>query len=347
MVTFVQLSNAFLSVSKTTFAGLALMGLVAPSVVAQEAGLSDFEAERDTIVEVLRDANPAGIGGLLQTFVEVPFSQRAFPGDVDSLRSFRSAIDYRDRYRVGSSPSAENLAGVQRWYDAQIPRAFLAAWQAPNRRAESVRILYLTRCGSGDLGAGVELDLGDKSAFALNGTAYEQARIEVALENEDIDIAPPILRAPGGQTRNIPDRRIAGFNRWLLAEDPDQPRLILEGFCGELPLKGWGGGGVVAGGGGYSSPPYYQLRFPAGVTRAKVAPLLFAKICSKKTGSVTDTSCPEWDSVAPGVPKTGRGRFRMVAREGNAMRTYTYEVLPENLVSGGQPKLVEPIREDP
>lgn len=342
MSTFSRLRKALVSAARKTGFCLALAGLSAPGAHAQAPTMADFVAERAVIAEALREVDSDSKGELLQTFVEIPFSQRAFPGDVGNLQAFNQILDHRAPYQQ----SQANLAAVQRWYDAQIPFEYLRKWRNDGDQAGDLNILYLTRCRAGNLGEGVQLDLGDRSAYDLNSVAYEQARIALALEGAGISVrAVPFFRTGGSGNRTAPDPRIAAFNRQLLARNPDDPHLVLEGFCGQLP-DGGGVGGVVAA--GLIGPPqYYQLKFPAGVTSGRAAPLLYANICLRKTGSLINTSCRAWESVAPGVPKTGRGRFRLVARVGDRVETFVYEVLERNLASGGMPEPVIPVREGP
>lgn len=336
---------------KTWLACAALAVLVTPASIAQEAGMDDFTAQREAIADALRDANPQGLGAILQSFVEVPFGERAFPGDLEDLgQGVKPTLDYRDLYQFGGKRSDANLDAVTRWYDAQIPTEFLAQMRKADRADDVVGILYLTRCRSGNLGEGVQLDLGDKPVSVLDPQAYEQARIAIALEREgDADLALPTLQmrqVRKGRAMPVPDSAIVAFNRRLLARAPDSPRLILEGFCGKLPFPS-GYGGIVTTQ-ALQTSSFYLLKFPAGVTSGKAAPLLLATICKNKTNSLVNTNCTGWESVASGVPQTGQGgKFRLVAKAGNAIKTYTYTVRPENLASGGQPPAVIPIPEGP
>jgi hypothetical protein len=355
MAPFLQMQVPRLSGwGRSAASGVAMLAMLLPcSVIAQPAAdMDERAAQRMVIAATLRASNPVGIAGISQTFIDIPVRDLAFPGDVASLGDDRFLLDSRDKFKTADDPQGRNLQDVESWYAAQIPGQMLGTLTLERMVGgrSSIKILYLPACQPRYLGKGVDLGMDGGVDDAVDAAAYEQARIMVALEKQGVmGVEAPLFgQRSSGDNRARPDPAIKRFNKVLMAERPNDHLLVLEGFCGKLPvaipthqyhtLRR-----VIQ-----RSPLYYRLILPAGVASANVAPLFWADVCKAKTGSATviGATCAKWVPVGADGLLQGSGPHRLVAKTGTTATPYRYDVKPLNKSENGTAPPVTAVPEE-
>jgi hypothetical protein len=214
----------------------------------------------------------------------------------------------------------------------------------------NVKILYLPACQPLYLGEGVDLGMDGDVDDAVDHAAYEQARIMVALEKLGVAgiEAPAFSQRRSRDKRDQPDPAIKKFNKALMALRPNDHLLVLEGFCGKLPVaisrhQYRTTKRVIRG-----EPLYYRLILPTGVASASAAPLFWADVCKAKTGSPTviSATCAKWAPVGANLLLQGSGPFRLVAKTGATVTPYRYDVKPLNKNKDGTAPPVTAVPEE-